>query len=99
MLTRGDKRDAGYWCFLWVALSVACIAVLVLINGCALLLTGTTDPAKVEAIMSSTNARGCVYARASATPWASVVTYLVGSFGEPAPLFEDCWRALPPSSP
>jgi len=86
----------------WLALICGIIAVVIIalmLHGCATLLTGTNDPAKVEAIMNSTHIRGCVYTRASGTPWASVVTYLVGTFGEPQPSLDECRKTLPPNSP
>lgn len=68
-------------------------------SACSLLLTGSTDPAKVQTIMASTNARGCIYARASATPWASATVVLVGTWGDPAPSLQECWKQLPPDLP
>jgi len=67
--------------------------------GCAPLLTGTTDPAQVKSIMESTNARGCIYARASAAPWAQATTIIIGTWGQDGPRFEDCWKGIPPGIP
>lgn len=75
-----------------IAIAIACTA-------CGFLLTGTTDPGKVQAIMDSTHARGCIYARASASPWASASTVLVGTWGDPPPSLEECWKNLPPAMP
>jgi hypothetical protein len=77
----------------------AALAALSLCASCGYLLTGSTDPAKVEKIMDSTHARGCIYARASATPWASASTVLVGTWGDPPPSLEECWKNLPPAMP
>lgn len=79
--------------------SLLTLAVAWLSSGCALLLTGSTDPAKVAAIMDSVNARGCIFARASATPWASATTVIVGTWGEPAPDLATCWEQLPTVAP
>jgi hypothetical protein len=80
-------------------LTFLAIALIVALTGCGLLLTGSTDPGKVQAIMDSTHARGCIYARASAAPWASATTILVGTWGEPPPTLEECWKTLPPNLP
>lgn len=68
-------------------------------TSCGFLLTGSTDPGKVQTIMDSTHARGCIYARASALPWASATTVLVGTWGDPPPSMSECWDKLPPSAP
>jgi len=68
-------------------------------TACAPLLTGTTDPAQIKSIMESTNARGCIYARVSATPWASATTVIVGTWGDPPPSLEECWKGLPAGIP
>ena len=75
------------------------IAAVVTLSGCGWLLTGSTDPGKVQAIMDSTHARGCIYARASALPWASATTVLVGTWGDPPPNMTECWEKLPPAAP
>ena len=80
-------------------LGLLALALIVALTGCPLLLTGTTDPGKVQAIMDSTHARGCIYARASATPWASATTVLVGTWGDPPPTMKECWSTLPPAVP
>lgn len=81
-----------------IATIVAAGAVGLLV-GCAPLLTGTNDPAKVQTIMDSTHARGCIYSRASAKPWVSATVVLVGTFGEPPPTMAECWKQLPPELP
>lgn len=76
------------------------ILLLVLVlSSCAFLLTGSNDPAKVQTIMDSTHSRGCIYARASANPWASATVVLVGTFGDPPPTLTECWKQLPPELP
>jgi hypothetical protein len=77
-----------------LGLLMACTA-----PGCGLLLTGSNDPGKVQTIMDSTNARGCIYARASASPWASATIVLVGTWGDPPPTLDECWKQLPPDLP
>ena len=79
------------------ALLILCTALL--IPACGFLLTGSTDPGKVQTIMDSTHARGCIYARASAQPWASATTVLVGTWGDPPPSMKECWTTLPPAVP
>ena len=91
------NRGFGYLAM--ICLIAAVIALTLLLHGCAPLLTGTTDPGKVAAIMESTNARGCIFTRASASPWASAVIYLMGTWGDPAPELERCWKVLPPLGP
>jgi hypothetical protein len=83
---------------------LAPIALLILLTAlalpaCGFLLTGSTDPGKVQSIMDSTHARGCIYTRASATPWASATTILVGTWGDPPPTMKECWQYLPPTTP
>jgi len=68
-------------------------------TACGFLLTGSTDPGKVQTIMDSTHARGCIYARASAKPWAEATTILVGTWGDPPLSMSECWDKLPPSAP
>jgi hypothetical protein len=68
-------------------------------TACGFLLTGSTDPGKVQTIMDSTHARGCIYTRVSAQPWASATTVLVGTWGDPPPTMKECWTTLPPSAP
>jgi len=80
-------------------LVTAAVSSGLLLTGCAPLLTGTTDPAQVKAIMESTNARGCIYARASAAPWAQATTVIIGTWGQDGPRFEDCWKGIPPGIP
>lgn len=76
------------------------LAFLVLTSsGCGPLLAGTTDPAKVGEIMKTTNAAGCIYTRASARPWASITTIVVGAWGEPRPNLQECWQQLPRENP
>jgi len=70
-----------------------------ILAGCAPLIAGTSDPAHVKTIMQATHARGCIYARASAAPWAQVTTILVGTWGKDAPTYEDCWKGLPGGLP
>ena len=91
--------DRGFFFLTIIAALAASTVILVLLFGCAPMLAGTTDPGKIQTIMDSTHARGCIYTRASASPWASVVTYLIGTFGDPPQPIADCWKALPPASP
>lgn len=82
-----------------VARLLPALLLIPLLTACGFLLTGSTDPGKVQTIMDSTHARGCIYARASALPWASATTVLVGTWGDPPPSMKECWSTLPPSSP
>jgi hypothetical protein len=75
------------------------LALCLSTTACGLLLTGSTDPGRVQSIMDSTHARGCIYSRVSATPWVSAVTVLVGTWGDPPPTMKECWSTLPPASP
>jgi hypothetical protein len=87
-----------------MSFSIACLLILgallfAALTGCSFLLTGSNDPGKVQTIMDSINARGCIYARASAKPWASATTVLVGTWGDPPPTIKECWQYLPPELP
>lgn len=75
------------------------IALVLTTTSCTTLLAGTTDPGKVQAIMQSTNAAGCIYTRASASPWASITTIIVGAWGDPRPSLTECWQQLPRDNP
>lgn len=77
---------------LTLLLALACSA-------CGVLLTGRTDPAAIEKIMESTKARGCIYAHASAKPYAEASTILVGTWGDPPPDLTACWTSIPPGLP
>jgi len=79
--------------------TLAAAATVLIMAGCAPLLTGTSDPGKIQTIMDSTKARGCIYSRASAKPWVSATVVLVGTFGEPPPTMAECWKHLPPELP
>ena len=81
------------------ALALSALCGLFAQSACGFLLTGSTDPGKVQTIMDSTHARGCIYARASALPWASATTVLVGTWGDPPPSMSECWDKLPPDLP
>jgi len=105
-MTHGSKNMA--WTVSKLAPGAAALALLLVIvslvvglpvAGCAPLIAGTSDPAHVKTIMQATHARGCIYARASAAPWAQVTTILVGTWGEKAPTYEDCWKGLPAGIP
>lgn len=76
-----------------------CIALLALaLAGCSglgILQNPATDTTQQVAIMAQQNARGCVYLRANAAPWASVTTIIVGTWGQDPPSYAECWRDLP----
>jgi len=46
-------------------------------------------------IMKAQNARGCLYIRGSATPFASAGFIALGTWGADPPKYADCWRGLP----
>lgn len=60
-----------------------------------LLLSGCANTQSLD-VMKQENARGCVYFRGSAAPWASVNTLIVGTWGQDPPAYEACWRGIPP---
>lgn len=72
---------------------------IALATGCAPILTGTADPQASLAILKEANARGCLYARASAQPWAQATTIIVGTWGTDPPAYAECWRGLPAGIP
>ena len=72
---------------------------LLALNACGFLLTGKTDAGQIQQIMDAIDARGCIYFRASATPYASAGTLIVGTWGTPPLLLSECWQALPPWAP
>jgi len=89
----------AYEVFITYAIATIPLLIFIWLTSCGFLLTGSTDPGKVQAIMESTHARGCIYARASAEPWAKATTILVGTWGDPPPSMSECWDKLPPSAP
>jgi len=80
-------------------LTLLILLTALILHACGFLLTGSTDPGKVKTIMDSTHARGCIYTRVSAQPWASATTVLVGTWGDPPPTMKECWTTLPPAAP
>lgn len=78
---------------------VAALVAGLLAGGCAPLLTGSTDPKDIRDIMQTQNARGCLYARASATPWAQATIIVIGTWGPDPPPYEQCWQGLPSGIP
>ena len=62
------------------------LAVALVVSGCAI---------ESLEVMKEQNARGCVYVRASAQPWAQATTIIVGTWGTDPPKYIDCWRGLP----
>jgi hypothetical protein len=59
------------------------------------LLSGCVSGQAAE-IVRMENARGCVYFRGSAAPWASLNALVVGTFGTDPPAYVECWRGIPP---
>lgn len=60
----------------------------------ALLVTGCYAT-NAESIMRDTNARGCIFLRATATPVAGGGILLVGTWGPDPPAYRDCFDSLP----
>ncbi len=81
-----------------VALLVLCLA-LTGCSGLGILQNPATNTAQQEAIMAQQNARGCVYFKANAQPWANVTTLLVGTWGQNPPTYAECWQGLPAGMP
>ena len=74
------------------------LTLCLLLSGCSglgFLQNPATDTTQQIAIMQQQNARGCVYLRANAQPWASVTTIIVATFGQAPPTYEQCWQGLP----
>ena len=70
-----------------------------LIAACAGLTTSCASTSDAKKLMDSTNARGCLYSRASATPWAQATIIVVGTWGENPPTYAECWQGLPAAIP
>lgn len=81
------------------AAALCILFALTTLSACAPLLTGSTDPQASLAILKEQNARGCVYVRASAQPWAQATTIIVGTWGIDPPKYADCWKGLPAGMP
>ena len=65
-----------------------------LLRTAASLLSGGYAGQSLE-IIREQHARGCVFARAAATPWAAGGILLVGTWGPNPPTYEQCWKNLP----
>lgn len=48
-----------------------------------------------ESIMQDTNARGCLFLRATATPLAGGGLLLVGTWGPDPPPYRECFDSMP----
>lgn len=84
--------------FVWQKYAILFL-VLALGTACAPLLYGGSDPQASLAVMKETNARGCIYVRASAQPWAQATTIIVGTWGQDPPDYKECWKGLPAGIP
>jgi len=78
------------------ALILMCLAAAMAgCSGLGILQNPATDTTQQVAIMAQQNARGCVYLRANAAPWANVTTIIVGTWGQDPPSYTECWKGLP----
>lgn len=80
-----------------VVVVLACLGLFAGCSGLGILQNPATDVSQQRAIMEQQNARGCIYFRANALPWASVTTLLVGTWGQEPPSYAECWKGLPPA--
>lgn len=67
--------------------------------GCAPLLTGTNSVEDALKVMREQNARGCLYLKGKAQPWADVTLMVVGTWGQEPPAYAECWTGLPTAAP
>ncbi len=75
------------------------LVLAVLLPGCAPLLTGTGNVDDALKVMREQNARGCLYVRGNAKPWADASLIVVGTWGSEPPPYEKCWSGLPAGIP
>ena len=68
-------------------------ATVFLLSGCGAILTGSNEPETVRAVMNSTNARGCVAHRNHTEQFLRSDTYIIGTWGTPAPDLADCIKS------
>jgi len=87
------SRQASRLPTLLLLLAASCL------SACAPLLTGTASTSDALKVMKAENARGCIYVRASATPWAQATLLLVGTWGAKPPEYSECWKGLPAGVP
>lgn len=71
----------------------------VIMAGCAPLLTGTSNVDDALKVLEWQNARGCLYVRGNARPYADVTALVVGTWGPDPPAYAECWQGLPPGVP
>lgn len=67
----------------------------VLLTGCAALYGTKASPEDVRALLELQNARGCIYFRGAALPWADVTMHVIGTWGSNPPTYEECFKSLP----
>jgi hypothetical protein len=68
-------------------------------SGLGILQNPATETTQQLAIMQQANARGCVYFKGNAAPWANVTTIVIGTWGQDPPTYADCWLGLPAGIP
>ena len=73
------------------------VIALALLTGCSGLasLNPNLSAEQQATIMKQENARGCIYFRGNAAPFANVSTLIVGTWGSDPPAYADCWKELP----
>ncbi len=66
-----------------------------LATGCAFPMAGGMDSSQTLEIMKAQNARGCLFIRGSATPWASAGFMAIGTWGTDPPPYNECFSGIP----
>jgi hypothetical protein len=82
-----------------LSLTLLGLSLSLLLAGCGAMLTGSASSSDSLKVMAQENARGCIYIRASATPWAQATLILIGTWGQDPPLYSECWLGLPAGIP
>jgi hypothetical protein len=80
-------------------LALLLLTVALALAGCAGWIPQGATTGDVKDIMAQENARGCIYVRASATPWAQATMLVVGTWGQDPPPYAECWKGLPAGVP
>lgn len=82
-----------------IARAIITLAALSLITACAPILTGTANVDDALKVMQAQDARGCIYLKGKAQPWADVTLMVVGTWGAQPPAYKECWTGLPTQAP
>lgn len=80
---------------MWPRLLVGPFFLVMFLASLAALVIGGCYAGDAESIMRDSNARGCLFLRATATPLAGGGILLVGTWGPDPPPYRECFDSMP----